>query len=170
MARLIRRRLARLERLALEAEYVRHALDLAREQRRNLSEVLVMAREDAAWWRWEHARHPPLVRPDGRIDFEPCIRRWAVWTGLDPDVAVRELRARVEGRRADESVTEPATEPFPSTDQGERGGYPCPLCAERGETTMIPTGWQHCGCLGRILAERAGDDRQARLRENGTCG
>jgi hypothetical protein len=35
------------------------------------------------------------VYPDGRIDIEPSIRRFAVWAGVDPDETVRELTARV---------------------------------------------------------------------------
>jgi len=89
------RRLARLEQRAVSARYVRRALDLAREQRRNPGELLVLAREELNWHRWDYARHPPPVYPDGRIDIEPSLRRWAAWVGIDPDKVVREWTAHI---------------------------------------------------------------------------
>jgi hypothetical protein len=95
MARLMTRRLARLEQRADTARFVRHALDQARDARRGPGELLAIAREEVAWWRWDHARHPPPVYPDGRIDMEPSIRRWAAWAGVDPDETVRDVTARL---------------------------------------------------------------------------
>jgi hypothetical protein len=95
MARLIARRLARLEQRAEAAHFMRQALDAAREQRRNPGELLASVQEGRAWLRWDHARHPPPVYPDGRIDLEPSIRRFAVWAGVDPDETVREVTARL---------------------------------------------------------------------------
>ena len=96
MARLMWRRLARLEHCAEAARYVRLVIGLAREQHRNPSELLASAQEQAAWFRWDQARHPPPAYPDGRIDIEPSIRRWAAWAGIDPDEAVQEFAACID--------------------------------------------------------------------------
>jgi hypothetical protein len=95
MARLTAR-VGRLERRAAEASWARAALDAAREQGGPAGELVAMMREALVWWRWESARHPLPVLPDGRVDMEPAIRRWAAWAGVDPDTAVGEMRTWVE--------------------------------------------------------------------------
>jgi hypothetical protein len=107
MARLTARRLTRLEQRADAARFIRQAFDLAREQRRHVGELVASAQEHRAWFRWDHARHPPPVYPDGRIDLEPSIRRWAMWAGHDPDLAVRDLTAIIERRTAGGPAAEP---------------------------------------------------------------
>jgi hypothetical protein len=168
MARLTAR-LERLEERADAARFIRQALDLARDQRRHLGELVASAQEHRAWFRWDDARHPPPVYPDGRIDLEPSIRRWAMWAGHDPDLAVRELMAIIERRTAGGPAAEPADAPKAPSLMAplEPGEHPCPYCAERGETKLIPAYWKHCGACGVRLyrAARGGDEDRTPSRK-----
>jgi hypothetical protein len=161
MARLTAR-LARLEQRAEAARFVRHAQDHARKTRNGPGELLAMAREEIAWWRWDNARHPPPVYPDGRIDIEPSVRRWAAWAGVDPDKAVREFMAIVERGTASGPVAEPAPAPEAVSPIAplEPGEHPCPHCAERGETKLIPAYWKHCGACGVRLHQAAREEHE----------